>query len=868
MAEGDTLGVADAYWLRYYLAADLGQSAEIGQTLTQAIDAAQKAGDASRELLFKASLARARIFEKPAQALEEAELQWPQSLEAMPAMEAAALEDYRGVMAGMNGQFTEALAALTRAHELALETGQLRRAITVATNLGHTYSRMGEFPTAMAWLQQAMASARHSQWPNLLSLCLAHAGEALRCQGRSSEARELLHECLALNRLQPDSRTAALALAYLGHTELDSGEATAARQAFSQLLHGREQAPDLKTKAHLGLARAELMLGRFGAAREHAEIGLSYALQHGDHNAEVDFLWVQADIAKAEPRSESPGRSDLQVLKLFMEALLRAEAIEPHVPDPSLLEGTAQAFATCGSYERAYHMLRRAALLRQRRVQQDMALNTAALRSYHQLERERYERAQLQAQAEAESARAQALERSNQLLQHLSRVGQAITHELRHDRIFAVLAEHCDQLLGTPCQAIWLIEDDVRLQCAYAAPGYRPPNAAADFPWQAREPEPAAWCAARTRTELLHDEQGRLVTDLARDRITSIHSPLICGERLLGVLSLQLGHGSALSAQQRLAWRSLQAFTAIALDNANVHRHVAELRQQLLAREKMLATATLLAGMAHELNTPVGNSRLAASAVLDQWQLFEKGLARQSLRRSEWERFAEQTKEGLRLIDRNMARADHLIGRFKQFSVQRDSELPQLMDLRALSERCAQAVAGRLQAAGLYWHNEIPERTEVFGYPVALSQVLSILLDNALSHAFEGRSAGHIAVGCTPLASQGLMTLWLQDDGCGIVPELLERVFDPFFTTRMGQGGQGLGLSVALNLVQGLMGGTLRARSEPGRGSRFQVDLPCVGDASGAGQSDSCGLAAGPVAEQPAPGLSIFKSQPERGLVT
>lgn len=825
----DALGVADTHWLRYYLAADQGRAAEVHSALELAAATAQTAGDASRALLFRASLARAAVFVRPAQTPGDAELELPQHSDTLPAMEAAALEDFHGLLAGMNGHFAEALTALTRAHELSLQTGQLRRAITVATNIGHTYSRMGEFQTAMAWLERALDLARQSRWPSLVSLCLAHAGEATRRLGRPQDARSLLNECLELNAEQAQSRTAALALSYLGHTELDSGDGLAARRAFTTLLQAAEPTPDLEAQAHLGLARAELLLQHFARAREYAQQGLLLAQEQTDPAAEVDFLWVLADIAKAEPRDSPHGRSDLQVLSLYMEALLRAEAVEPHVPDPHLLEATAQAFAACGGYERAYHMLYRASLLRQRRAQQDAMLNMTALRTHHQLEKEREARSHLQALARAESRRAQELDSSNQLLQRLSQVGQAITHELRHERIFEVLASHCQDLLGAPCQAIWLLEDEGRLQCAYAAPGLWADPVSGDFPWNQSTPEPDAWRCARTRKDVMHDLEGRALASAGDAAIGHIHSPLVCGDRVLGVVTFHAPEGRGLNAQQLLAWHSLQAFTAIALDNANIHRRVAELRQQLMAREKMLALATLVAGMAHELNTPVGNSRLVASTLLDQLRQIEQGLAQQSLRRSTWREFASQAHEGLQLINRNMERADGLVSSFKQFAEHRDSEVPQHFELRSLCERCAQAVTHRLDTAGLRWRNEVPEGLRVFGHPAALSQVLSILIANALDHAFEGRRHGNLVLGCARLETQGYISLWLQDDGCGIEAELLDRIFDPFFTTRIGQGGQGLGLSVALNLVNGLMGGSLRARSSIGRGSRFQIDLPLLG---------------------------------------
>ena len=130
-----------------------------------------------------------------------------------------------------------------------------------------------------------------------------------------------------------------------------------------------------------------------------------------------------------------------------------------------------------------------------------------------------------------------------------------------------------------------------------------------------------------------------------------------------------------------------------------------------------------------------------------------------------------------------------------------------------------------IHAAGHDISLDIPDQIEMDGYPLPLEEVIKRFIHNALLHAFEGRSDGHMHLSATVMPA-ARVKIQFGDDGVGIAPENLPRIFDPFFTTKLGRGGGGLGLSIVYNTVTSLLGGQVRVESAPGQGTTFILDLP------------------------------------------
>ena len=820
-ALGDELGCGDAHWLASGIAADGGDVHVLHDSLLAAIACAERGGDPARALYWQAVLGRADAFRDLAVAKRAWADRIPADTSALDPGTASVLEDLRGLLAGMSSEFLPAIRAMSRAFELSQQSGQLRRAIALASNLGRAYWGMSEFQLAMEWLQRGIELARQARWPASIALCLAQMGETLRRQGRIEEARKTLQECLQLLAQQPHSRTAALALNYLAHTEQDAGQSEAALQAFEALMQRalRADAKDLQIDAQLGLARTRLALGRPVEARRAAEAGL--VLAEGQAEATIELLGVLGDIHLAEPARAA------EALGYYRQALDCAAGVEAFVPAPKLLEATGRAHAALGDFEAAYRWAQRAAELRQQRFAAEAGQRTQAIDAHHQVERARLDGEHLRRLAESEAARFQALRGTHEVLLHLSEVGREITAELDADRVLAALERHVHALLLVDSMAVYVLDEGgEQLVCAF---GMEAGEAFTDPPIALTDPHSYFAQSAREGRELVFDcaelqESAHQVPDTSRMN-SVIFGPLRLADRVTGVMTVQAQQAQAYGERETLVFRSLCAYAAIALENARAYRRLGDLQRHLMAQEKLAALGAMVAGVAHELNTPIGNSLLLASTVLAGAREFEQKVAQQSLRRSDWQRFARQAIDGLEVIERSMESAASLVRSFKQVAIDRSSEMRRRFALAEVCEQCAQTLGLALRRTGLQLRVAVPAELQMDAYPGALGQVLLILINNAMSHAFDGRESGQIELAAQALGNDRV-ALWLADDGVGMSEAVLQRIFEPFFTTKFGQGGSGLGLSICHNIVETLLGGSIRVSSELGVGSRFTLELP------------------------------------------
>ena len=254
----------------------------------------------------------------------------------------------------------------------------------------------------------------------------------------------------------------------------------------------------------------------------------------------------------------------------------------------------------------------------------------------------------------------------------------------------------------------------------------------------------------------------------------------------------------------------------------------AELRQamaQLMQSEKLAALGNLVAGVAHELNTPLGNARVVASALADDLRTFAAAIEAGALRRSQLTEFLARGREAVDLLERNTARAADLIGHFKQVAVDQSSARRRRFHLRQTIEELLVTLQPQFKNTAHRIELAIPPDMELDSYPGPLEQVLANLISNSLIHGFAGREAGCIRLQALAVDASHIQ-LCYADNGVGIPESLQARVFEPFFTTRLGRGGSGLGLYVAYTMVTGVLGGAIQIYSQPGCGASFYLTLP------------------------------------------
>ena len=254
-------------------------------------------------------------------------------------------------------------------------------------------------------------------------------------------------------------------------------------------------------------------------------------------------------------------------------------------------------------------------------------------------------------------------------------------------------------------------------------------------------------------------------------------------------------------------------------------RELQKTQKSLVQAEKLASLGTLVAGVAHEINTPVGIGVTAASYLSEQARQFRTAVAEGALRRRDLEEFVERIEEGASIILGNLDRACTLVQSFKQVAVDQTSEARRSFELRGYLDGVLGSLAPQLKRTGHQVTLDCPDGLIMDSYPGALSQVVSNLVINALLHAFRPDEPGTIAIAVRPVGTTGVV-LDFADDGRGIPPEHIERIFEPFFTTRRAEGGSGLGLHIVYNIVTGTLGGRIAVASQPGAGCRFTIDLP------------------------------------------
>jgi C4-dicarboxylate-specific signal transduction histidine kinase len=262
--------------------------------------------------------------------------------------------------------------------------------------------------------------------------------------------------------------------------------------------------------------------------------------------------------------------------------------------------------------------------------------------------------------------------------------------------------------------------------------------------------------------------------------------------------------------------------------NAEIEQTVRKLestQNELVQAGKMAALGSMVAGISHELNTPVGNARLTASTLVHTAQSMQDLLDGGKVSRMEIMRCTEAMREGAQLIDRSLERAADIVRSFKQVAVDQTSNRRRTFLLHEVIHENHVLLSPRLAKAGVAVNVQCPTDLEMNGYPGVLGQVLTNLMENAILHGYGGLPGGSIDIDAQTLGADEVR-LQVRDYGKGIAADSISRVFDPFFTTRLGQGGSGLGLSIVYSLITHSLAGKVSVSSEHGQGTVFTLDLP------------------------------------------
>jgi len=249
-------------------------------------------------------------------------------------------------------------------------------------------------------------------------------------------------------------------------------------------------------------------------------------------------------------------------------------------------------------------------------------------------------------------------------------------------------------------------------------------------------------------------------------------------------------------------------------------------RDQLVESKKMAALGTLVSGVAHEINTPVGVCIMAISALVDRNRMFEEKFNNKTMKKSDLQDFIQFTGETGGLILKNLNRAGDLINGFKQVSVDQMTEQLRRFYLAAYLDDVIRSLKPRFGEKHVEIVLSIPDSLDVKSYPGLYAQILTNLLINSFIHGYRGKNAGKIWISAEK--QHGNLSIQYKDDGNGMTPETLDRIFDPFFTTSK-ETGTGLGMHIVYNIVTQKLKGTITCQSSPDNGVAFNITLPVEG---------------------------------------
>lgn len=292
-------------------------------------------------------------------------------------------------------------------------------------------------------------------------------------------------------------------------------------------------------------------------------------------------------------------------------------------------------------------------------------------------------------------------------------------------------------------------------------------------------------------------------------------------ERLVDAEVNLLKLNSQLDQRVRERTAALQASTAqlqLALGNLR------DMQEKLVQSEKQAALGSIVAAVAHELNTPLGNCLTVATTLQDKTADFEQQIHAGALRRSQLSGYLDASRSAMELMLRGLQRAVSLVSNFKQVAVDQYGGQRRVFQLKGVIDRVVASMQPELSQTPYRIDVQVPDDLQMDSFPGAIEQVVTNLINNSVLHGFAGRDHGLITLQAR--ANDDQIRVVYRDDGCGMSRETCSHVFDPFFTTRLGKGSSGLGMSICYNLVTGRLGGTIEIDSAIGQGTVVVLLLP------------------------------------------
>lgn len=331
--------------------------------------------------------------------------------------------------------------------------------------------------------------------------------------------------------------------------------------------------------------------------------------------------------------------------------------------------------------------------------------------------------------------------------------------------------------------------------------------------------EIASWMGAPM---LVHDKPYGVIV------VQSYDQAIVYTKADLDLLAFMASHVAVAIARMQADRRIRKAKQELETQNAALNdalHALQEAQSELVRQEKLASLGRLVAGVAHEINTPLGICVTATSHLVQELKLTREELAAGEMTEDSLAGFFDVVDQSLRIMTTNTQRAAALVRSFKQVAVDQSSDDIRSFHLGPYLNEVLLSLQPKLKGRPIKVAVECPPELMLDSYPGAVSQIVTNMVVNSLVHGFERDQPGTIGVRAV-LDADGWVALDYADDGAGMDQDTLDKLFDPFFTTKRGTGGSGLGAHILYNLVTGALGGTVRVESAPGQGLRYHLRFP------------------------------------------
>jgi signal transduction histidine kinase len=360
----------------------------------------------------------------------------------------------------------------------------------------------------------------------------------------------------------------------------------------------------------------------------------------------------------------------------------------------------------------------------------------------------------------------------------------------------------------------------------------------------------------KTKQAQLHDAgsfarlaaSGKVREPLGNTQIASwIGAPMLVHDKAYGVMVVQSYDPTVLYTKAELdllafiashvavAIARMQADRAIRkakesleTQNAALNQALTQLQEaqsELVRQEKLASLGQMVAGVAHEINTPLGICVTATSHLVQELKLTKEELAAGEMTEDSLNAFFDVVDQSLRIMTTNTQRAAALVRSFKQVAVDQSSDNIRNFNLCKYVGEILLSLQPKLKGRPVKVAVDCPADLEVDSFPGAVSQIVTNMVVNSLVHGFERDQPGNITIRAR-IEDDDMVAFEYGDDGAGMDADTLAKLFDPFFTTKRGSGGSGLGAHILYNLVTGSLGGSLRVESSPGKGLQYFLRFP------------------------------------------